>query len=78
MKNNYFEDVMTDDITVSSDNPVRSITISADYIRLETQLAPLSVSYDRRYSVSQKTNCVNCGAPLSGESMCRYCDTYNG
>ena len=67
-----------DDITVSSDTPVSSITISADCIRLETQLAPFSVSCDRRYSVSHKTNCVNCGAPLSGESMCRYCDTYNG
>ena len=78
MSNHYFKDMMTGDITVSSDNTVSSITISADCIRLETQLAPFSVSHDRRYSVSQKTNCVNCGAPLSGESVCRYCDTYNG
>lgn len=77
MSNHYFKDMMTGDITVSSDHPVSSLTISADCIRLETQLAPVSVSCDRRYSVSHKTNCVNCGAPLSGDHLCRYCDTWN-
>ena len=25
----------------------------------------------------EKTNCVNCGAPLKGKHKCEYCDTYN-
>lgn len=72
MSNHYFKDMRTGDITVSSGTPISSITISADSIRMETCLGALA------RSVPAKTNCINCGAPLSGESMCRYCDTYNG
>jgi hypothetical protein len=25
----------------------------------------------------KKTNCCNCGAPLSGKHLCAYCSTYN-
>lgn len=25
----------------------------------------------------QKTNCRNCGAPVSHSGFCEYCDTYN-
>ena len=28
-------------------------------------------------SVPKGTNCRNCGAPLAGQHLCRYCDTWN-
>lgn len=65
------------DITVSSGTPLSTITISADSIRMETCLASFARSVPAKTNCA-KTNCVNCGAPLSGESVCRYCDTYNG
>lgn len=79
MSNHYFKDMMTGDITVSSDTPVSSITISADYIRLESCVGtlPWTVNENCCYGGPEKTNCVNCGAPLSGKSLCRYCDTWN-
>lgn len=66
------------DITVSSGTPLSTITISADSIRMETCLASFARSVPSECCYSVKTNCINCGAPLSGESVCRYCDTYNG
>ena len=33
--------------------------------------------YDGSDKIPGKTNCINCGAPLSGRHLCEYCETYN-
>lgn len=73
---------MTDDCITMSANDIyladpktitSSITISSDCIRLNST----GIYFDAPVGVTHKTNCINCGAPLSGKSLCRYCDTYN-
>ena len=45
-------------------------------------LGAFSATVDRSYAepeefVPKATNCCNCGAPLAGQHLCRYCDTWN-
>ena len=48
---------------------------------LERQFNELLYSVPKQCCIStdtpKKTNCINCGAPLSGRHLCEYCGTYN-
>lgn len=74
----YYKNVKTGDITATMDFSSSSITISADYIRLDTAPLTWSVPSNIFRAGLPRTNCKNCGAPLPGSGVCRYCDTYNG